>query len=78
MKTSNGKSNGKLVAGLAAGAVVGTALGILVAPNPGRQTRSKVRDKSRQTFGLLRDSYKKQKVSNRVESDVNGVLESSF
>ena len=78
MMVSNGKSTGKVVAGLAAGAVVGAALGLLFAPNPGKQTRDKVRSKGQRTIGLLRDRYQKKRVSSRVESDVNGVLESSY
>lgn len=78
MMVNNGKTAGKVVAGLAAGAVVGAALGLLFAPSPGKQTREQVRNKGQRTIGLLRDRYKKQRVSRRVESDVNGVLESSF
>ena len=75
---NDGNSTGKMVAGLAAGAVVGAALGLLLAPNPGKQSRNTIRLKTQKTLGLVRDAYKKRKVSTRVEDEVNGVLESSY
>ena len=42
---NNGTKSGRFVKGLVVGAFVGTAVGLLVAPQTGRQTRGLVRRK---------------------------------
>lgn len=48
---------GRFTKGLVVGAVVGAALGVLVAPQPGRQTRNLIRRKTGGYAGSLRERF---------------------
>ena len=51
---NNGAKSGRFVKGYVVGALVGAAVGLLVAPQPGKQTRSLIRRKT--LVGYLRGS----------------------
>ena len=55
MKTQT--KTGRLAKGLVVGALVGAAVGLLVAPQPGRQTRNFIRRKTAGYAGSLRERF---------------------
>ena len=57
MKTET--KSGHLSKGLVVGALVGAALGVLVAPQPGKQTRDLIRHKTVGYVGSLRERFKR-------------------
>lgn len=57
MKTET--KTGRFANGLVVGALVGVALGVLMAPQPGRQTRNLIRRKTGGYGGSLRERFRK-------------------
>ena len=53
--------SGRLVKGLVIGALVGAAVGLLVAPQPGSQTRDLVRRKTGGYVGNLRGRFRRSR-----------------
>jgi gas vesicle protein len=45
-----------ILLGFAVGTAVGLTTGLLVAPNPGRETRAKIRGQTSETIGSVRES----------------------
>ena len=60
----SGPKTGRFVKGLVVGALVGTAVGLLVAPQPGRQSRSSIRRKSGEYIGNLRGRFRRSRPVN--------------
>ena len=70
MKTET--RTGRFTKGLVVGALVGAAVGLLVAPQPGRQTRDLVRGKAGGYVGSLRQRFQR----NGAVNDTVGRTES--
>lgn len=72
MKTET--KTGRFAKGLAVGALVGAAVGLLVAPQPGRQTRNLIRRKTGGYAGNLRERFRRngaaEDTADYAESDV--------
>ena len=70
MNTGNKTGRGK---GLVVGVLVGATLGVLLAPQPGRQTRNLIRRKTGGYAGNLRDRFRRNGTVNesadRAESN---------
>ena len=62
MKTES--KTGRFANGLVVGGLVGAALGVLMAPQPGRQTRNLIRRKTGGYVGSLRERFKRNGVVN--------------
>ncbi len=60
----SGPKTGRFVKGLVVGALVGTAVGLLVAPQPGRQTRNLLRRKTGEYLGNLRGRSRRSRPVN--------------
>ena len=58
--------------GLVVGALVGAAVGLLVAPQPGKQTRNLIRSKTGSYVGTLRERFRR----NGAVKDTAGYAES--
>ena len=63
---NTGTKTGRLAIGLAVGALVGTALGVLVAPQPGKQTRNLVRRKTSGYVSSVRGKFRRNGVVNGI------------
>ena len=57
-------NSGRLAKGLFVGALVGAALGVLVAPQPGKQTRNLIRRKTGSYAGSLRERFRRNDAVN--------------
>ena len=57
MKTET--KTGRFAIGLAVGALAGAAIGLLVAPQPGKQTRNLIRSKTGGYAGSLRERFRR-------------------
>ena len=58
---NSGTKSGRFVKGLVVGALAGAAVGLLVAPQPGSQTRDLVRLKTGGYVGNLRGRFRRSK-----------------
>ena len=50
---------GRFAKGLVVGALVGAAVGLLLAPQPGKQTRNLIRSKTSGYAGSLREKFRR-------------------
>ncbi len=64
----SGAKSGRFVKGFVAGALLGTAVGLLVAPQPGRQTRNLIRRKTGDLRGRFRRSSAVNGTANHTET----------
>jgi gas vesicle protein len=73
-------SSGKVVLGLLAGIAAGAVLGILLAPEKGKDTRNKISKKGKDYTDSLKDKFTEFKESitekfDKVKEDVSGFAE---
>ena len=68
---------GRFVMGMIVGAFAGAAAGILVAPQPGRQTREVIRRKAGSYVGMLREGVRRSITVDGAEGHTNSHVEVS-
>jgi gas vesicle protein len=67
------KNNSKLLIALGAGLVVGGILGVLFAPNKGKDTRHKIADQGKKLVDKVKTKFNKEK--EELMTRVNGKVE---
>ena len=69
--------SGRFITGMIVGAFAGAAAGLLVAPQPGRQTREVFRRKTGDYVGILREKFRRNISVNGAEEPANSHAEVS-
>ena len=69
--------SGRLIMGMIVGALAGAAAGLLVAPQPGRDTREVIRRKTGGYVGILREKFRRNISVNGAEEPANSHAEVS-
>ena len=69
--------SGRLIMGMIVGALAGAAAGLLVAPQPGRDTREVIRRKTGGYVAILREKFRRNITVNGAEQPANSHAEVS-